>query len=94
MVPTLRTAVIFAGLVQACHGLFDGVSSGLKTRKGDDRTQQLGQCKTLCQRFGMQALANQFSKNQAVSDAFAKTTGDPTSCCKVCDQTYPVSGAR
>eukprot|EP00929_Paragymnodinium_shiwhaense_P000322 TRINITY_DN100567_c0_g1_i1.p1 TRINITY_DN100567_c0_g1~~TRINITY_DN100567_c0_g1_i1.p1 ORF type:complete len:105 (+),score=39.10 TRINITY_DN100567_c0_g1_i1:104-418(+) len=37
-------------------------------------------CKTLCQRFGMKALAK---KNEAFADVH-----DPTTCCGVCDKVY------
>eukprot|EP00929_Paragymnodinium_shiwhaense_P052930 TRINITY_DN2649_c0_g2_i1.p1 TRINITY_DN2649_c0_g2~~TRINITY_DN2649_c0_g2_i1.p1 ORF type:complete len:107 (-),score=29.48 TRINITY_DN2649_c0_g2_i1:312-632(-) len=67
LLPAAIAALLFAGSVQ---------SLSLQGGKQMDAHQ----CKTLCQRFGMKALAK---KNPAFADVH-----DPTTCCAVCDKEY------
>eukprot|EP00929_Paragymnodinium_shiwhaense_P052929 TRINITY_DN2649_c0_g1_i4.p3 TRINITY_DN2649_c0_g1~~TRINITY_DN2649_c0_g1_i4.p3 ORF type:complete len:107 (-),score=40.81 TRINITY_DN2649_c0_g1_i4:228-548(-) len=61
--------------------LLVGSAQSLSLQSGKDMDAH--KCKTLCQRFGMKALAK---KNPAFVDVH-----DPTSCCAVCDKQYPAA---
>mmetsp|Transcript_100676 Transcript_100676/g.189824 ORF Transcript_100676/g.189824 Transcript_100676/m.189824 type:complete len:98 (+) Transcript_100676:70-363(+) len=47
------------------------------------------ECKTLCHRFGMKSLAEQFKD---AAKKFTATEGDPVKCCAVCDEVLPSEG--
>jgi len=67
----------FVGVALAALLLAGSVES-LSLQSGKDIDAH--KCKTLCQRFGMKALAK---KNAAFASVH-----DPTTCCKVCDEVY------
>eukprot|EP00403_Amphidinium_massartii_P038455 CAMPEP_0178438220 /NCGR_PEP_ID=MMETSP0689_2-20121128/35468_1 /TAXON_ID=160604 /ORGANISM="Amphidinium massartii, Strain CS-259" /LENGTH=89 /DNA_ID=CAMNT_0020060591 /DNA_START=30 /DNA_END=299 /DNA_ORIENTATION=+ len=68
-----------------CLWLLFGVASAGFLVKAPHRPSQSGQCKSLCQRFGMKLLAKFWTE--------FKDVHHPTECCKVCDKVLPASAA-
>mmetsp|Transcript_14650 Transcript_14650/g.37254 ORF Transcript_14650/g.37254 Transcript_14650/m.37254 type:complete len:108 (-) Transcript_14650:24-347(-) len=75
---TTRLALLAAALVQACAVDVQGMK----------KTDVKG-CQTICQRFGMKALAKEFRKGgkEQIANEF-ENSGNPTACCKVCEEAY------
>merc|ERR1719343_804370 len=62
-------------------------SCALKVVGGNDVTQDVNACQTICQRFGMKSLAKEFTAKgqKEVGDAFAAMSS-PVECSEKCAQ--------
>jgi hypothetical protein len=92
------SGAVLASLVKVSTGVLDGGGSRrallakLSLHRADGHSEEVLLCETSCERFGMKSLAQQFSSRRDIAEAFEKTDGHPTECCKICELAFKGAG--